>query len=224
MSTQIWQPLLLSLQLAFVSTLILLVIALPLCILVEKVTPRLRPVIEATISLPIVLPPSVLGFYLLLAMAPEGLIGRFSNALGLGSLNFTFSGLVIGSVCYSLPFVVQPVLASLRAIPVEAYQTASSLGIPPRLQLYFVTIPLCSRGFFTGGILGFAHTLGEFGVVLMIGGSIPGETKVVSIAIYDYVETLAYKQAHSLSLILLLIAFSILLLSKVLEKRWSKQS
>lgn len=220
MSPELWQPFSLSFQLAFLSTAILLVVALPIALALEALPRWSQPAVEAVIALPIVLPPSVLGFYLLLFMSPQGLLGSFTAAMGLGSLNFTFSGLVIGSVCYSLPFVVQPVLASLREIHPDAYQTASSLGISPLKQVRLVTLPLCRRGFFTGGILGFAHTLGEFGVVLMIGGNIPGETKVVSIAIYDHVETLAYQEAHTLSFILLLIATSILWLTKALEKQW----
>ena len=163
-------------------------------------------------ALPLVLPPTVLGFYLLIGLSPSGPIGSLSSSVGLGALAFTFPGLVIGSVLYSMPFVVQPLQDGFRNVGVSRLEAASVLGASPLDRFFTVAVPLARSAFVTASVLGFAHTLGEFGVVLMIGGNIPGETQVVSIAIYDHVEMLDYSKAHFLSGVLLLLSFLILTL------------
>jgi len=170
----------------------------------------MRPWIEALVALPLVLPPTVLGFYLLIALGPEGPIGSAISWFGGPSLAFTFTGLVLGSMVYSLPFVVQPLQSAFSTIPSGALDAAATLGAAPADCFRSVALPLAKTGFLVATVLGFAHTLGEFGVVLMIGGNIPGETQVLSIAIYEHVEGLEYSQAHGLSLSLLL--FSMVLL------------
>ena len=171
---------------------------------------RLKFVLEALIALPLVLPPTVLGFYLLLALGPDGPLGKLSALLGGGTLAFTFTGLVIGSVIYSLPFVVQPLQDAFASIGRRPLEVAATLRASPVDRFFTVALPLARRGFFTAAVLGFAHTVGEFGVVLMIGGNIPGATRVASIAIYDHVEGLSYGQAHTLSALLLALSFLLL--------------
>jgi molybdate transport system permease protein len=206
------QALWLTLRLAALSTLILLLLATPLAWWLAGARTRLRGLVEAAVALPLVLPPTVLGFYLLLMLGPEGPLGRLSAMLGGTSLAFTFTGLVIGSVLYSLPFVVQPVQNAFEAIGRESLDAAATLGAGPLDRFLSVALPLARPGLVSGAVLGFAHTLGEFGVVLMIGGNIPGETRVASIAIYDHVEALDYGSAHQLSAVLLLLCFLLLLL------------
>jgi molybdate transport system permease protein len=191
--------LIITLKLAGLTTLILLLLGTPLAWWLACSRWRFKFLMEAIIALPLVLPPTVLGFYLLVALGPHGPIGGVSEWLGGRSLAFTFSGLVIGSVIYSLPFVVQPLHNAFSAIGRRPLEVAATLGASPLDRFFTVAIPLARSGFLTAAVLGFAHTVGEFGVVLMIGGNIPGETQVLSIAIYDHVESLEYARAHWLS-------------------------
>ena len=201
----------LSLRLAAISTLVLLLIGTPLAWWLSRTTRRYRSAVEALVALPLVLPPTVLGFYLLIALGPHGIFGQVSQWLGGGSLAFTFSGLVIGSVFYSLPFVVQPLQDAFAAVGRRPLEVAATLRAAPLDRFWSVALPLARPGFLTAVVLAFAHTIGEFGVVLMIGGSIPGETRVVSIAIYEHVENLEYARAHWLAGGLVLLSFVLLL-------------
>lgn len=205
------QALWLTFQLAAVSTLVLLVVGTPLAWWLARKRTVGRSVVEAIVALPLVLPPTVLGFYLLLMLGANGPLGGAFEALGLQPLAFTFSGLVIGSVIYSLPFVVQPIRDAFAATGQRPLEVAATLGAGPWTRFFHVALPLARPGLITGAVLGFAHTLGEFGVVLMIGGNISGETRVASIAIYDHVESLDYGAAHGLSLVLLIVSFILLL-------------
>lgn len=209
----------LTLKLAGVSTLILICLGTPLAWWLSQTRSRSKSVVEALIALPLVLPPTVLGFYLLLALSPTGPIGSSLNALGLPSLAFSFSGLVLGSVIYSLPFVVQPLQNSFIAIGRRPLEVAATLGAGPLDRFLNIVLPMSKLGYLTAIVLGFAHTMGEFGVVLMIGGNIPGQTQVLSIAIYDHVEALEYSQAHWLAGLLLLFSFLVLLVVYTLNKR-----
>lgn len=207
-----WQAILLTLRLAMLVMLILLVIATPVAWWLTTTKSKLKPVISAIVALPLVLPPTVIGFYLLIAMGPNGPVGEFTQSIGLGTLPFTFTGLVIASVIYSFPFVVQPIQNSLEALGRRPLEVAATLGAS-RLDTFFtVILPLAKPGFITASILGFAHTVGEFGVILMIGGNIPGETQVISVLIYEHVESLEYAQAHSLSAGMIIFSFIVLLL------------
>ena len=212
-------PLILTARLALVTTLILLVIGTPTAWWLANTKARMKPVVEAVVALPIVLPPTVPGFYLLVILGPQGGIGSWWVELTGETLTFSFSGLVIASVIYSFPFVVQPIQNAFESVGRDMMETAYTLGAKPLDAFFTVAIPLAKRGFLTGSVLGFAHTLGEFGVVLMVGGNIPGETRVVSIAIYDHVETLEYAQAHILSGILLSFAFVAMLFMYVANHR-----
>ena len=197
----------LTVLLAGVTTLLLFPIASPLAWWLARSDSKGRSLVEAVVAMPLVLPPTVLGFYLLVMLNPESFVGGlWLNVTG-ESLTFSFSGLVIASVIYSLPFMVQPLHATFRAIPVPVLEAAATLGASPRDQWLNVVLPLAKRGYLTGGVLTFAHTVGEFGVVLMMGGNIPGETRVLSIAIYEHVETLNYQAAHSLALGLMCFSF-----------------
>ena len=208
-----------TLKLAFISTLVLLVLGTPLAWWLARTRWRFKFQLEALIALPLVLPPTVLGFYLLLALGPHGPLGALVTALGGRPLAFTFTGLVIGSVVYSLPFVVQPLQDAFSAVGKRPLEVAATLRASPLDRFFTVTIPLARAGFFTAAILGFAHTLGEFGVVLMIGGNIPGQTQVVSIAVYDHVESLQYAHAHWLSAALLLLSFLLLMVVYAFNRR-----
>lgn len=199
-----------SLKLASVSTVILLAMGTPLAWWMSRSKARGKFLIEAVVALPLVLPPTVLGFYLLVALGPGGPIGNVSQTLGVGSLAFTFSGLVIGSVLYSMPFVVQPLQDAFVSIGNRPLEVAATLRASPIDRFFTIAVPLARNGFLTATVLGFAHTIGEFGVVLMIGGNIPGTTHVASIAIYDHVEALDYASAHWLSGVLLLASFAML--------------
>jgi molybdate transport system permease protein len=210
-----------TLKLATLTTLILLLIGTPLAWWLARTRWRFRFVIEAIIALPLVLPPTVLGFYLLIALGPDGPVGRLMQALGGAPLAFTFTGLVIGSVFYSMPFVIQPLQNAFTAIGREPMEVAATLRASPLDRFFSVAVPLARPGFLTAAVLGFAHTLGEFGVVLMIGGNIPGKTQVVSIAIYDHVESLEYAQAHWLSGFLLLLSFLLLVAIYALNRRFT---
>ena len=207
----LYGPLWLSAQLALVTTLILLVLGAPVAWWLSQTQSRLKPLVQTVVAMPIVLPPTVLGFYLLILLGPQGAVGGWWVKLTGSALTFSFTGLVIASCIYSLPFAVQPMQTAFEALPRRMLERAWTLGAS-RLDAFFsVAVPLSLRGFVSGAVLAFAHTLGEFGVVLMVGGNIPGETRVVSIAIYDHVETLDYGAAHSLSLLLLAFAFAVLL-------------
>ncbi|OUV62381.1 MAG: molybdenum ABC transporter permease subunit [Cellvibrionales bacterium TMED122] len=193
--------------LAGVTTLLLFPIASPLAWWLARSDSKGRSLVEAVVAMPLVLPPTVLGFYLLVMLNPESFFGGLWLNITGESLTFSFSGLVIASVIYSLPFMVQPLHATFRAAPVAVLEAAATLGASPRDQWLNVVLPLAKRGYLTGGVLTFAHTVGEFGVVLMMGGNIPGETRVLSIAIYEHVETLNYQAAHSLALGLMCFSF-----------------
>jgi len=210
LSSEDLQAILLTLKLAGVTTLVLLVLGLPLAWWLANHQHRWKPLIEAVVALPLVLPPTVLGFYLLLAFAPDTPIGQLWQALTGQRLAFSFHALVIGSVLYSLPFVVQPLQAGFEQLSRAVLEAAATLGASPRDRFFTVVLPLCRRSLLTATTLGFAHTIGEFGVILMIGGNIPGETQVLSIALYDRVETQAYDQAHTLAALLLLFALVVL--------------
>lgn len=209
-----------TLRLAGVTTLILLLLGTPLAWWMARTHWRYKFLLEAVIALPLVLPPTVLGFYLLVALGPRGPVGELTGALGMGTLAFTFSGLVIGSVFYSMPFVVQPLQHAFAAIGRRPNEMAATLRASPLDRFFTVVIPLARPGFLTAAVLGFAHTVGEFGVVLMIGGNIPGQTQVLSIAIYDHVEMLEYGRAHWLSGGLLLLSFLMLLAVYALNRRF----
>lgn len=200
----------LTLMLALVSTLILLVVSTPIAWWLVHSRAKWKEVVAAIVALPLVLPPTVLGFYLLIALGPQGPGGWMAGLVGGRSMAFTFEGLVIGSVIYSLPFVVQPLRNAFAAIGQRPLEVAATLGASPRDAFLSVALPLAWPGFITGAVLGFAHTLGEFGVVLMIGGNIPGETRVISVAIYDYVENLQWREAHLLTAGMLLFSFLVI--------------
>ena len=197
-------------QLAFVVTFILLVIGTPLAWWLAQTRSRIKPFVEALVALPLVLPPTVIGFYLLIALTPNTALGGFWLSVTGDTLTFSFAGLVIGSILYSLPFMVQPLQSAFEANGKTSMELAASLGASPRDAFFSVAVPASARGFLTASVLSFAHTLGEFGVVLMVGGNIPGRTRTVSIAIYEHVETLNYGEAHALSLILLVLSFLVL--------------
>ncbi|MCB2110863.1 MAG: molybdate ABC transporter permease subunit [Defluviimonas sp.] len=209
----------LTLRLAALVTLILLVLGTPLAYWLSRSRARIRPAIEALTAMPLVLPPTVLGFYLLLLFSPSAPLGRFWLSLTGGTLTFSFAGLVLASVLYSLPFTVQPLQAAFGQQGRAFGETAASLGAAPLDAFLTVTAPLAARGYLTAAVLTFAHTLGEFGVVLMVGGNIPGQTRLVSIAIYERVESFDYATAHRLSAILVVLAFAILLALYTLNGR-----
>ena len=212
--------LLLTLRLAGVTTLILLALGTPLAWWMARTRWRFKFVLEAVIALPLVLPPTVLGFYLLIALGPRGPLGALMESLGGAPLAFSFAGLVIGSVIYSMPFVVQPLQDAFAAVGRRPLEVAATLRASPLDRFFAVAVPLARPGFLTAAVLGFAHTLGEFGVVLMIGGNIPGETRVASIAIYDHVEGLDYIQAHWLAGVLLGLSFLLLVAVYALNRRF----
>jgi molybdate transport system permease protein len=203
-------PLWLTLKLASLVTMILLVVGTPLAWWLAMTQSRIKPVIEALTALPLVLPPTVLGFYLLLVMSPNSPLGAFWVTMTGTTLTFSFTGLVIASVFYSLPFMVQPLQTTFQSIGKAPLEAAASLRASPFDTFMTVVIPLSRRGFLTAGVLSFAHTIGEFGVVLMVGGNIPDQTRVISIAIYEHVETLNYAQAHILSAGLIAFSFAVL--------------
>jgi molybdate transport system permease protein len=201
----------LTLELATVVTLLLLALGTPIAWWLARTRSRLRHAVGAVVALPLVLPPTVIGFYLLLAMGPNGPLGKLTEALGIGLLPFSFGGLVLASVCYSLPFVVQPLQNAFEAIGPRPLEVAATLRAGPWDTFWSVVVPLARPGFLSGAVLGFAHTVGEFGVVLMIGGNIPDKTRVVSVQIYDHVEALEYAQAHWLAGGMLAFSFIVLL-------------
>lgn len=205
-------PIWLSIKLASVTTLILLLIAVPLSWWLTHTHHRVRGVISALVTLPLILPPTVLGFYMLIMLGSGGPIGQLTDTLGIAPLAFSFPGLVIASVIYSMPFAVQPIQSAFESIGGQALEAAATLRASPLDRFFSVALPLAKPGIYTAAVLSFAHTIGEFGVILMIGGSIPGETKVISIAIYEHVEALEYQQAYILSGGMVLFAFITLLL------------
>ncbi|MCO7626882.1 molybdate ABC transporter permease subunit [Pseudomonas fluorescens] len=214
----------LTLKLASLTTAILLIVGTPIALWLSRSRSWLRGPIGAIVALPLVLPPTVIGFYLLLAMGPNGFLGHFTQWLGLGTLTFSFTGLVIGSVIYSMPFVVQPLQNAFSAIGTRPLEVAATLRANPWDTFFSVILPLARPGFVTAAILGFAHTVGEFGVVLMIGGNIPDKTRVVSVQIYDHVEAMEYAQAHWLAGAMLVFSFMVLLVlysSRKTRAGWS---
>ncbi len=215
----VWPAIWLTLKLATVTTVILLVIALPLGWWLARTQNRLRPLVEAVTALPLVLPPTVLGFYLLIFMSPQTAFGAFWVRVTGETLTFSFTGLVIASLIYSLPFAVQPMQTAFMAVPQATLDAARTLGASARDAFLSVSLPLARRGFLTAAVLSFAHTVGEFGVVLMVGGNIPGETRVVSIEVFTAVETLDYQTAHLLSALLLIFSFTVLTLVYVMNRR-----
>ena len=214
-------PVWLTLLLAAVTTLLLLGFGTPLAWWLATTRARLKPVIEAVTALPLVLPPTVLGFYFLVLLSPDSTIGRFWVEVTGNTLTFSFTGLVIASAVYSLPFMVQPLQRAFESVGPGPREAAASLGAGPLDAFFTVVAPLALRGFLTASVLTFAHTVGEFGVVLMVGGNIPGRTRVISIAIYEHVETLRYTEAHKLSALLLVFSFTVLLFVYVLNRRFS---
>ena len=201
----------LTFKVASITTLILLLLGTPLAWWLTNTRSRWKPFLSALIAMPLVLPPTVLGFYLLILMGPQGPLGQLSSSLGIGTLPFTFSGLVFASCIYSLPFVVQPLQNAFESIGQRPLEVAATLRASPLDTFFSVVVPLAKPGFLTASILGFAHTVGEFGVVLMIGGNIPDKTRVVSVQLYNHVEALEYSQAHTLAAILLGFSFVVLL-------------
>ena len=207
----------LTLKLAALTTLILLLLGTPVAWWLARTHSRLKGAIGALVALPLVLPPTVLGFYFLVTMGPDGPIGRFTQSLGIGLLPFSFAGLVVGSVVYSMPFVVQPLQNAFEAIGDAPLETAATLRASPLDTFFSVVLPLARPGYLTAIVMGFAHTVGEFGVVLMIGGNIPEKTRVISVQIYDHVEALEYTQAHWLAGGMVAFSFLVLLALYVLN-------
>ena len=202
---------LLTLELASLTTVLLLIIGTPIALWLTRTDSWLKRPVGAVVALPLVLPPTVIGFYLLVSMGPNGFFGQLTQSLGLGTFTFSFTGLVIGSIFYSLPFVVQPLQNAFEAIGTRPLEAAATLRAGPLDTFFSVVLPLARPGFVTAAILGFAHTVGEFGVVLMIGGNIPGQTRVVSVQIFDHVEAMEYAQAHWLAGGMVVFSFFVLL-------------
>ncbi len=213
-------PLWLSVKLAAITTLILLIVGTAIAWWLANTRSRAKPVVQSLVALPIVLPPTVMGFYLLVLLGPYGAIGSWWVELTGSALTFSFLGLVIASCFYSLPFAVQPLQSAFESLGRKELEAARTLGASPIDAFFSIVVPLSAPGFLTAIVLSFAHTLGEFGVVLMVGGNIPGETRLISIAIYDHVESMNYAAAHALSLTLLGFAFFILLAMYWLNRRW----
>jgi molybdate transport system permease protein len=205
-----WQAIRLSAQLAGLSTLLLLLIGTPIAWWLAHTRSRLKPVWLALVAMPLVLPPTVLGFYLLVTLGPQGVVGQAMQALGLARLPFTFAGLVVASVLYSMPFVVQPLQQAFEAIPARTLEAAATLRASALDRFFTIALPLARPGLVTAAVLGFAHTVGEFGVVLMMGGNIPGQTRVLSVAIYDHVEAGEFADAHRLAATMVVFALVVL--------------
>ena len=218
-SPEAWAAIVLTLELAASATVILLLLATPLAWWLSQTASRWRAPVSALATLPLVLPPSVLGFYLLVAMGPQGPLGQLTQALGWGVLSFTFAGLLIGSVVFSLPFAVQPIQHAFESIGARPMEVALTLRASPVDAFFTVALPLARPGLVTAAILSFAHTVGEFGVVLMIGGNIPGKTRVVSTQIYGHVEAMEYAQAHWLAGGMVVFSFAVLLALSMMRKR-----
>lgn len=212
-------PIQLTLELAAITTVFLLIVATPLAWWLANTKSKLRSAVSSVVTLPLVLPPSVLGFYLLVAMGPNGPLGKLTEALGAGLLTFTFPGLVIGSVVYSMPFAVQPLQGAFESIGKRPLEVAATLRATPWDTFFNVILPLAKPGFVAASLLTFAHTIGEFGVVLMIGGNVPGKTQVVSTEIYSYVEAMEYSKAHWLAGGMVLFSFFVLLGLTLLNRK-----
>jgi molybdate transport system permease protein len=213
------EAILLTVKLASLTTVLLLVLATPLAWWLSQTRSRWRPVVSAAVTLPLVLPPTVLGFYLLLLMGPNGALGQLTLALGWGTLSFSFSGLLIGSLIFSLPFAVQPIEHAFEAMGTRAMEVAATLRARPLDAFFSVALPMARPGLITAAILSFAHTLGEFGLVLMIGGNIPGQTRVISTQIYGHVEAMEYAQAHWLAGGMVVFSFLVLLSLSWMKRR-----
>ena len=217
--SQLWSPIVLTLKLAALTTVLLLVIGTPVAWWLARSSARWKEAVATLVAMPLVLPPTVLGFYLLLLLGPSGPGGALAGLWGARTLAFTFEGLVLGSVLYSMPFVVQPIRNAFEAIGDRPLEVAATLRATPWDAFWSVAVPLARPGFMTAAVLGFAHTVGEFGVVLMIGGNIPGQTKVLSVAIYDFVETQRWSEAHILAGGMVLFSFLVILAMFLLEKQ-----
>ncbi len=220
--SELWPPIRLTLTLAAIATVTLLIVGTPIAWWLARSKAKWKEAVATVVALPLVLPPTVIGFYLLIFLGPNGPGGAIAGLWGGRTLAFTFEALILGSVLYSMPFVVQPIRNAFEAFGERPLEAAATLRATPWNTFWTVAVPLARPGFMTGAVLGFAHTVGEFGVVLMIGGNIPGQTKVLSIAIYDYVETLRWAQAHILAGGMLIFAFVVILSMLVLEKRIGK--
>ena len=205
-----WSAVRLTAELAGLTTVLLLIVGTPMAWWLARTRSPAKPVWAALVAMPLVLPPTVIGFYLLLLMGPQGPVGQLTQSLGLGRLPFTFAGLVVASVIYSLPFVVQPLQQAFEAVPERTMEAAATLRASPWDRFFSVAVPLARPGFVTASVLGFAHTVGEFGVVLMIGGNIPDKTRVLSVAIYDHVEATEFAQAHRLAAGMVVFALVVL--------------
>src|SRR5262245_38382503 len=220
--SDIWQPVRLTIELAAITTIILLIVGTPVAWWLARSKAWWKEAVAAIVAMPLVLPPTVLGFYLLVMLGPSGPGGWIAGLWGARTLAFTFGGLIIGSVLYSMPFVVQPIRNAFAAIGNRPLEVAATLRASPRRAFWTVAVPLATPGFLTGAVLGFAHTVGEFGVVLMIGGNIPGQTKVLSVAIFDYVETAQWREANILAAGMVIFAFAVILTMTLIEKRVSR--
>lgn len=218
-SPDAWQAIGLTLKLAAFTTIILLIVATPLAWWLSQTRSTWRAPISALVTLPLVLPPTVLGFYLLMLLGPQGWVGRLTEVLGIGLLSFSFTGILLGSIVFSLPFAVQPIQYAFEAIGRRPLDVAATLRASPLDAFFSVALPLAKPGLFTATVLTFAHTVGEFGVVLMIGGNIPGETRVVSTQIFGHVEAMEYSQAHWLAAGMVVFSFAVLLCLSLLKKR-----
>ena len=224
LTAELWSPIRLTLELAAITTVLLMVVGTPIAWWLAWSNWRGKEVVATIIALPLVLPPTVLGFYLLIGLGPSGLGGWFGGLVGMRTFAFTFEGLVFGSVIYSMPFVVQPIRNSFEAMGRRPLEVAATLRASPWDRFISIAVPLALPGFLTGAVLGFAHTVGEFGVILMIGGNIPGETKVLSVAIYDFVETLRWREAHILSAGMLVFSFAVILSVSLLARRSARRA
>lgn len=219
---ELWPAIRLTLELASLTTILLLIVATPIAWWLARSNARWKEAVAAIVALPLVLPPTVIGFYLLILLGPNGPGGWIAGLWGGRTLAFTFEALLLGSIVYSLPFVVQPIRNSFQAFGERPLEVAATLRASPWDRFWTVAVPLARPGFLTGAVLGFAHTVGEFGVVLMIGGNIPGRTTVLSIQLYDYVETLRWAQAHVIAAGMVVFAFLVILAMMLLEKRLSR--
>ncbi|MFC5066664.1 molybdate ABC transporter permease subunit [Flaviflagellibacter deserti] len=219
---EVWTAVRLTVELATTATIILLIIGTPIAWWLARSKAAWKEMVGAIVALPLVLPPTVLGFYLLVTLGPSGPGGALASLWGARTLAFTFEGLVIGSVVYSMPFVVQPVRNAFEAMGERPLEVAATLRASPWKTFWTVAVPLARPGFLTGAVLGFAHCVGEFGIVLMVGGNIPNETKVLSVAIYDYVETMQWREANILAAGMVVFAFSVVLAMTTLEKRTAR--
>ena len=219
---ELWPPIRLTLELASATTIVLMVVGTPIAWWLARSRARWKEAVAAVVALPLVLPPTVLGFYLLIFLGPNGPGGALAPLFGLRTFAFTFSGLLFGSALFSMPFVVQPIRNAFEAIGERPLEVAATLRATPWDTFWSVAVPLARPGFLTGAVLGFAHTVGEFGVVLMIGGNIPGTTRTLSVAIFDYVNTLRWREAHFIAAGMVVFSFVVILAMFVLEKRFGR--